>query len=84
MGRSNKKHEDTQTTKLISTVEKLVQLKTAELETPTPAESHLKLKYMSIYNNLDRMLCKLPEPVVEDLNMRIMSLVYEEIRKLGQ
>ena len=40
------------------------------------------LQYSSLWTNLDRMLKKLPESVVEDLNMQFISLAYNEIKKL--
>jgi len=39
------------------------------------------LKYYSMYCNIDRMLKKLPEAVVEDLNMEILQLVHIQLKK---
>jgi len=41
-------------------------------------------KYESMLANLDRMLSKLPEHVVEDLNMQFTTLAYSEFKKLEQ
>jgi hypothetical protein len=81
MGRNKKRRDEDQTSQLLSGVEKLVQLKTSELQSTQDVPV---LKYMSIFCNLDRMLCKLPESVVEDLNMKIMSMVYDEVKKLDK
>jgi len=40
-----------------------------------------ELKYQSMYSNLDRMWKKLPESIVEDLNMEIISLTRRALRE---
>ncbi|XP_021959412.1 uncharacterized protein LOC110855298 [Folsomia candida] len=38
------------------------------------------LKYLSMYENYDRMLSKLPPDVVEDINMEISTLIYQRLK----
>jgi len=40
-----------------------------------------ELKYQTMYANLDRMWKKLPESIVEDLNMDIISLTRRALRE---
>lgn len=39
-----------------------------------------KLKYYSMYLNLDRMLCKLPEADVEELNVEFIRMIYDKLK----
>lgn len=66
----NALEEDTD--RLVSSIDELVQMK--KLSTKE------ELRYLSIYKNLDRMLVKLPEETVEDLNMEFVKLTYDAIK----
>lgn len=70
------KKEDTEPAKLFNAMTTLIDLRKAQLE----EASKSKLKYESIYNNLDRILSQLPEPVVEDLNMQFQQLAYNALK----
>jgi hypothetical protein len=61
-------------------ITELVQLRKQAMKATSTSKS-TGLKYESMLANLDRMLCKLPEPVVEDLNMQFVSLAYAEVKK---
>ena len=49
---------------------------TKETEVPAP-----ELQYYTMYANMDRMYKKLPENVVEKLNLKFVSMIYDEIKK---
>jgi hypothetical protein len=44
------------------------------------SENQEELKYKSMYVNLDRMLRKLPEAVVEDLNIEFINTTHKVLK----
>lgn len=55
-------------------ISSLVDLQKKNNEPPT-------IKYYAMLLNLDRMLQKLPENIVEDLNMKFTQLTFDEIKR---
>ena len=69
---------ESETKKLVSSITELVELrKETKRSVPIPTE----LKYLSIYANLDRMLSKLPQDVVEDLNVEFINITHAAIKR---
>ncbi|CAG7819006.1 unnamed protein product [Allacma fusca] len=44
-------------------------------------EKQQGLKFYCIFANIDRMLRKLPDDTVEDLHVKFINLVYDELKK---
>jgi hypothetical protein len=77
---SNKKQKVTQdhgTEKLIDGINDLIELRKS-------TGKRQELQYMSMYQNLDRMLYQLPKEIVEDLNMQFVQLTYEAVKSQRQ
>jgi len=69
---------DKETTTIAKSISDLVELRKQSVNNQTTKQ----LKYECMLANLDRMLSKLPEEVVEDLNMKFTNMAYEEVKKI--
>jgi len=81
MNRKRKPDQDMEQ-ELLSGLNDLVKLR-KDSTRPEPNMSE-GLKYYSMYSNLDRMLKKLPEPVVEDLNMEFINMAYNCLKNFDR
>ena len=71
--------EDDSNAKLANSLADFVTLRKEQMvATSAPPE---KLQYLSMYANLDKMWRKLPEHVVEEINMNTIALTLEELKK---
>ena len=60
-------------------VNKLIESQISEKAISQPPPSDLK--FISMYANLDRMLKKLPESAVEDLNLEFIKMTYAKLKE---
>ncbi|CAL8134943.1 unnamed protein product [Orchesella dallaii] len=77
-GPSDKSPDD----RLADSIQCLVEMKRNPLDSLVePAQNpEVKLKYYSMYLNIDRMLQKLPEDHVEEINFQFISLIREQLK----
>lgn len=69
--------------KIAESIMSLVELRKKEAEQETVEAPEGKLKYLSMYINLDRMLKTLPESTVEELNFQFICQIREIMQSYG-
>ena len=72
-----KKRDETHSDDILTSINELVKLRKSEMSNPVEPS----LTYQSMYLNLDRMLKKLPEEIVEDLNVKFVNLTHDALKK---
>jgi len=65
--------------KLVASVGELVNMRKTQATTVSA-----DLKFQSMYANLDRMLSKLPDEAVEDLNLEFVRLAHEKLKEFRE
>ena len=78
---SAKKKEDRIADYARSLAENVEKLVNHQINMSRPKEPKIKMKHEVMLLNLDRMLSKLPNDIVENLNMKFVSIIYDEITK---
>lgn len=73
--------QESDTKQLLNGITDLINIRKQESAAAKSNQEQEPLKYYSLYANLDRMLSKLPEEVVEELNMQFVNATYCELKK---
>jgi len=71
--------------KLANSLSSFIELKKTGLSTNIrPSGDESSLKYLTMFANLDRMWSKLPDEVVEDLNMKVLQMTHAELKQYSE
>ncbi len=80
------KGKDSSTAMIVDSIKTLVELRKSECHVSPVKENGNAdtLKYRCIYANLDRLLQRLPEHMVDDLNVELLVLAQNAVRQFDE
>jgi hypothetical protein len=81
MNKRNSGKSDTTEREVLRSLKELIDIRKEDINKP-PQNS--ELKYHAMLANLDRMFQKLPENIVEDLNMEFVTITYNKLKECAE